>query len=402
MAHRPLSVIISLLTLVLALTLFQKGLHSSLLTNRAAIEYLSMTSLHDQLVTDVARKLSTTLSYFSALPIVGKEDRWNTIVASLKLVQNQVSTSSLTTQRVYHEGLFLQRTGQWESAIHSFEIALQQDDAFVPAILSLAEISEKLDKHTNAMHLIERVENTEPNYAFTVSVQPGLELLGFDVDENAFALASRIPLVIYWHVLNDEVKTSLQITDDGQFRTYAWGDRAIQVGDATNLVSNAGFERFPFIAADFPTSFSRAYTPESIWAPYHLKAQTRQDVQSTTLCLNNSTEYYRSGVTTLPLLVEPGTQYLAAVWVKDDSTSRGSPMIYETRTSGHEDVVLHHLPDRLNDDGWHLHADVISVTQPFVRFWLANFDAVGEACFDNLLLIPLSYSQLSPHMSGKP
>lgn len=405
MIHKFVSSIILILPVVLVLVFWQDELHVGLLTNCAALEYLHIVLQQDQSVVDVAEKLSTTETHSCITEIARREqefnllwpsathmkERWKTIEQSLGFVQSQISLSRLASQRAYRTGLLQQEKKQWQSAFHLFESALQTDSTFVPALLSVAEISNRLNPPSDVAYWINQVRSIEPDHTLNVPIQPSLKFIGFDLDENAFALTSNVPIVIYWRFLNNEIKTSLEITEDEQYQTYVWSDRAIQVGNAKNLVSNAGFERIPFIATSLPPLFSRVYTAESIWSPYHLKVQTRQNIQSTTLCLTNDTEHYRTGVTTPPLKVEPGKQYLAAIWVKDDATSNGSPTIYETSTAGHDNLTLHSLTRLRSTDGeWHFRATIITITQPFVRFWLTNFDAVGEACFDNLLLIPLS------------
>ena len=390
------------LFLLLIAVLFTNDLQPILLINRAGIEYSRMKLRQDQSVIEGAQSLATMNDYLSVLPKVGAADRLMSVARAFDLAQRQVSMPRLEAQSAYREGLVLQANGEWESASHSFKTALQIDPSFMPALLSLAGVLGKLERRTDLAYLTERIEKAEPDYAFTVSILPGLEFLGFDVDENSYAFASRVPLVIYWRTVDSKKSASLQITEDAQFRTYAWGDRVFQVGDVKNLVSNAGFEDIPFMATNFPISFGRAYTPESVWSPYGLKVITRRNMQSTVLCLTNNAKYYRTGVTTLPLTVEPGRKYLAAIWMKNDSTSGGYPLIYETSTTAHDNLVLHPLLERFEDDGWHFRADVVSITQPFVRFWMANFDAVGEVCYDNLLLIPLSYPPLGTAMSGNP
>lgn len=332
------------------------------------------------------------------------EQRWWIYVERVEAVLAQMSPDDVIARTAYQKGRQQEGIGNLGQAAAYYRQAAQTDARFVPAHLALWKLLNR--QGDLAALLVEYdLEHLAPTYAVSVPLTTGPMLLGYDLDNAAFAFDAPMPIVLYWQVREGQSVNWADAADykmnQGGWETYRVGSRIYQVGEVTNLVWNAGFEQPSLWQPGVPPGYGEGHTYKAASA-YGLSTLDRDGASTQTGCVYNTEERRYSGLTSPMVPVAPGRLYLAGGWVQEINATGGRILVRayaDPFYHGHANDLI--LLKQFSRGDWVYLGGMVSFSEPgahYATLWADNVESGGAVCFDDLLFAALP---ASPVEEGK-
>lgn len=278
----------------------------------------------------------------------------------------------------YRLGEYFEAKGEPQKAIENYEMALWSNKQLIEAYQHLLPLYARGDLQEKLSRMKAQLATLQPKYRVQAQVAQDWFLEGYDLDEVALEMDTRIRVYFYWKPSPD-----ISIDGLGLFRVGQWW---VQVRDTLNLVTNGSFEEGLDSKTVLPYGFSHVYTQRR--QEYKLALDYR-DGKNTTVAIVENPVTDGAGLSAWNIPVQSGATYLQGGWMRTDpkvGASMGHLWVGNVTLDPPYRFFVGYSPQ-----DWRFHAGV--VTPPpgarEIQLWLLNYQTVGKAIFDDILFMKL-------------
>ena len=324
------------------------------------------------------------------------DQRLLSYLRSMEVVLHQTKRDAAVARMAFREGRRMEAMGNLGQASEYYREAIQRDRHSTAALLELGLLYREQGETKALLAIEQELASLIPTHPVSMTVADSLVLLGYDVDEEAFAFDVPMTIVLYWEIRGKDLQASAnlikrQIDHEG-WLTYQVGSRLYQIGEVANLIWNAGFEHPSLWSQGTPPGFTEGHTYRTPFA-YSVLLLERDGLGTSAGCVQNTVQRTRGGLTSPIFSVLPGRLYLIGGWVRE--SDNGAARIFarnlakRSYLSNIKDVFL---TKRFSHDDWAYFggATFFSGSGPsYASLWADNVGIGSLVCFDNLLLAAL-------------
>lgn len=306
-------------------------------------------------------------------------------------------------EAAYRQAQTSEHEGHLESALAAYRHAFAEDERQIEVGYKVYRLAMQVGRSRLAQRQVQALYALVPEYPVTLTLDDGITLLGYDLDETSLERdVDPIPVILYW-----ELPAPLE--DVSQWQAGGWmyvgvQDRLYQIGVVDNLLPNGGFERDLSTMAIIPHGYKnnksearyQAYRYDFLRMHHRVMVDRRDGNITQVAALVNPVEELNGMMPVHGVTMVPGALYVLGGWMR--VMEGGSGYLGGVwRTAAGEVVRYWYATKERHAQPWQqVVATVAAPEDETLAFSLLALNrGEGEVYFDDLILFPIVPPQLS-------
>jgi tetratricopeptide (TPR) repeat protein len=299
-------------------------------------------------------------------------------------------------EAAYQRGQRLEHQQHYQAALNAYKQAVVDDEKCIQCLYALYNLSMRQGKEELAQQQQESLLSLEPQHAVSATLDNGVRLQGYDLDEIELERAvDRVSIVFYW---------KLPRTTDGisQWQAEGWTyikvqQRLFQIGQIENLLDNGGMEWNLSTIAGVPYGYRSIFSavqnqPDYQRAHYDLKVDYQRDPFSQVVVVQGDEAGGLDGLTSATKIeVNPDVLYILGGRLRAAQGGLGYlGGVWRDREK--EDVLYWYTVQDFQSNAWQSFTAVHKAPPSAVTFTPLFLNrGSGEVRFDDLIFFELPF-----------